>query len=159
MAEKSPGKEFLEAAIEIERNGRKFYESAAQRSKNGEVRKVLMQLAGREREHEHTFRDMLTRAGGYGSENPCENYDYIKNVADTSIFAGERAQALLTKGAMTDIDAVEAGISFEKDSVLFYSEVRGMVPRQDQEIMDMIINEEKKHLSELSYMANKMRSG
>ena len=43
--------------------------------------------------------------------------------------------------------------------ILFYSEVRGMVPRQDQDIIDMITNEEKKHLSELMYLANKIRRG
>ncbi len=158
MAEKSAGKEFLELAIEIERNGYNFYELAAQ-DKSKEVRDILMQLAGREREHEHTFRDMLTRVGGYVAENPCENYQYIKDLADSSIFTGKQAQALLTQKTMTDITAVEAGISFEKDSILLYSEVRGMVPRQDQDIIDMITNEEKKHLSELMYLANKVRSG
>jgi hypothetical protein len=34
-----------------------------------------------------------------------------------------------------------------------------MVPKQDQDIIDSITNEEKKHLSELLYMANKIRSG
>ena len=158
MAEKSPGKEFLEVAIEIERNGYKFYELAAQ-DKGKEVQDILMQLAGREREHEHTFRDMLTRAGGYVAEKPCENYQYIKSLADSSIFTGEQGLALLSRKTMTDIEAVEAGISFEKDSILLYSEVKGMVPRQDQDIIDMITNEEKKHLSELMYLANKIRSG
>ena len=59
---------------------------------------------------------------------------------------------------MTDVEALEIGIGFEKDSILFYSEIRGMVPRQDQEIVDVITNEEKKHLSELSYMAHKLKS-
>lgn len=157
MSEKSPGKEFLEVAIEIERNGYKLYELASE-NKDKEVRDILLQLAGREREHEHTFRDMLTRVDGYVPEDPCENYEYIKSVADSSIFTGERVQALMTKRAMTDIEAVEAGIGFEKDSILLYSEVRGMVPRQDQDIIDMIVNEEKKHLSELNHMANKIRS-
>ncbi len=158
MTEESAGKEFLELAIEIERNGYNFYESAAQ-GKSKEMQDILIQLAGREREHEHTFRDMLTRVGGYVPENPYENYQYIKSLADSSIFAGKQAQALLTRKTMTDIGAVEAGISFEKDSILLYSEVRGMVPRQDQNIIDMITNEEKKHLSELMYLANKVRSG
>ena len=51
------------------------------------------------------------------------------------------------------------GIGFEKDSILFYSEVRGMVPSQDQQIVDMIVSEEKKHLSELTYVAGKLKSG
>lgn len=159
MAEKSVGKEFLELAIELERNGGNFYESVARKNMDKEVQNIFTRLAAREKEHEHTFRDMLTRLGGYIPENPCENYQYIKSVADSNIFTGERAQTLLTRTTVTDIQAIEAGISFEKDSILFYSEVRGMVPRQDQEIIDMIINEEKKHLSELTYTANRLRSG
>ncbi|MBI4267904.1 MAG: ferritin family protein [Chloroflexi bacterium] len=159
VKQESVGKEFLEIAIEIERNGQKFYESAANQKKEKEVQDIFRGLAGREREHEHTFRDMLTRAGGYVAEKPCDNYAYIKGVADSSIFTQEHVRALLEKRAMTDIEAVEAGIGFEKDSILFYSEIRGMVPREDQDIIDMITNEEKKHLSELSYLANKIRSG
>jgi hypothetical protein len=34
-----------------------------------------------------------------------------------------------------------------------------MVPRKDQDIIDAIVNEEKKHLSELMYIANKIKSG
>jgi hypothetical protein len=34
-----------------------------------------------------------------------------------------------------------------------------MVPRQDQEVIDMITSEEKKHLSEFTYMANRLRGG
>jgi rubrerythrin len=59
---------------------------------------------------------------------------------------------------MTDIEAIEYGINLEKDSILFYSEIRGMVPLQDQELIDIITNEEKKHLSEFIYMANNLRS-
>ena len=119
MAEKSVGSEFLEPAIEIERNGYDFYE------------------------HEYTFRDMLMRLGGYVPENPRENYQYIKNLAGSGIFSAKQAQALLTRKTMTDIEAVKAGIGFEKDSILPYSEVRGTVPRQDQDIIDMITNEGK----------------
>lgn len=156
MKEKSPGKEYLELAIEIERNGFSFYKAAA-KDKTREVHDILMELAGREREHEHTFRDMLVRVGGYVPEHPCD-FQYIKSLADSSIFTGQRAKDLLSKKTITDIEAVEVGIDFEKDSILLYSETRNMLPRQEQDIIDMITSEEKKHLSELMYMANKIRS-
>jgi len=160
MNEKSIGKQFLEVAIEIERNGYNFYEAVGSRNRDKEIRDVFTQLATREKEHEHTFRDMLARLGGYGpSLNPCEDYQYVRSLADSSVFTGERAQTLLTKKRMTNVEAIEAGIGFEKDSIMLYSEVLGMIPRQDQEIINMIINEEKKHLSELMYIANKIRSG
>jgi hypothetical protein len=41
------------------------------------------------------------------------------------VFADESIQALLRKNVMTDMDTVEAGIGFEKDRVLLYSEVWG----------------------------------
>jgi rubrerythrin len=102
---------------------------------------------------------MLNRLGGYrpAQSYSGEHYQYIKDIADSAIFSGERVRSTLAKGVLTDIEAVEIGIGFEKDSVLFYSEIRGMVPKPDQELIDMIVSEEKKHLSELGYVANKLR--
>jgi len=157
----SIGKEFLEMAIEIEKNGHSFYESIARQDRTEEVRDVFARLAAREKEHENTYREMLNRLGGYQphQEYAGEHYQYVRDLADSSIFTGKRAQGILLKKAVTDIEALETGVGFEKDSILFYSEIRGMVPRQEQDIIDAIINEEKKHLSELTYMANKIRSG
>lgn len=159
MSEMSIGKEFLELAIEIEKNGRFFYEVAARVNGNREIRDIFTRLAEREKDHENTFHDMLSRLGGYQpyQKQTGEHYRYIRDLAESSIFAGERAQALLTRKPMTDLEALETGIGFEKDSILFYSEMRGMMPRPDQEIIDMITSEERKHLSELLYMANRLR--
>ena len=159
MAEKSPGKEFLEVAIEIERNGFNFYESVARRGLNKEIKDIFTQLAGKEKEHEHTFRDMLTHIGGYVAEHPCANYQYVRSVADSNVFTQEQARTLMAKDITTDIEAAEIGINFEKESILLYSEIRGMVPQADQNIIDMITNEEKKHLSELMYLVNRLKSG
>jgi rubrerythrin len=160
MSEISIGKEFLELAIEIEKNGRFFYEVVARLNRNREIEDVFAKLAAREKEHENTFRDMLSRLGDYRphQKHTGEHYQYIRDLTESSIFASERVQALLTKKPMTDVEALEIGIGFEKDSILLYSEMRGMVPRQDQEIVDVITNWEKKHLSELTYIANKLKS-
>ncbi|MDH4268732.1 MAG: ferritin family protein [Dehalococcoidia bacterium] len=161
MSEISIGKEFLELAIEIEKNGRFFYEVAARLNRNKEIGDVFAKLAAREREHENNFHDMLSRLGGYRpyQKQTGEHYQYIRDLAETSIFAGERAQTVLRRKSITDVEALEIGIAFEKDSILFYSEMRGMMPRQDQEIVDVITSEEKKHLSELVYMAGRLRGG
>jgi rubrerythrin len=160
MSEISIGKEVLEMAIEIEKNGRSFYEFMARVGKEMEVRDMFTQLAAREQEHENTFRDVLKRLGGYRPSQAYagEHYQYIRDLADSGVISGERVQAALVKRPVTDVEAIELGIGFEKDSILFYAEMRGMVPRQDQEIIDIITSEEKKHLSELTYIANKLRS-
>jgi rubrerythrin len=161
MSEISIGKEFLEVAIEIEKNGRSFYEFLARQDRSKEVRDVFARLAVREKEHENTYRDIMNRLGGYNPRQQYagEHYQYISQLANLSILSAEQARRILTKKTMTDIEAMEFGINLEKDSILFYSEIRGMVPRQDQEFMDVITSEEKKHLSELLYMANRLRGG
>jgi rubrerythrin len=159
MSQISIGKEFLEVAIEIEKNGRSFYEVIARQDRSKEVRDVFARLAVREKEHENTYREIMNRLGGY---NPRQQYagehdQYISQLANSSIFTAEQARRILTKKTMTDIEAIEFGINLEKDSILFYSEIRGMVPLQDQELIDIITGEEKKHLSEFIYMANNLR--
>jgi rubrerythrin len=159
MSQISIGKEFLEVAIEIEKNGRNFYEAIArQEDRPKEVRDVFAQLAAREKEHENTYREIMNRLGGY---NPRQQYagehdQYISRLANFSIFSAEQARRILSKKKMTDIEAIEVGINLEKDSILFYSEIRGMVPPQDQNLIDIITNEEKKHLSEFIYMVNRL---
>ncbi|MBI4186616.1 MAG: ferritin family protein [Chloroflexi bacterium] len=161
MPKRTIGEQFLELAIEIEKNGRAFYETVAQRSGDKKVQDVFTQLAAREKEHENTFRTMLNHLGDYqpAPEYTSEHHKYIKDIADSSVFTGERAQDTLARKTMTDIEAAQIGIGFEKDSILFYSEVRGMLPRQQHELIDMIVNEEKGHLSELTYIANKLKGG
>jgi rubrerythrin len=49
-----------------------------------------------------------------------------------------------------DIKAVEIGISAEKDSILFYYEMRDNVPQRVTPLINRIIAEEKSHLRQLS---------
>ena len=160
MSQTSIGKEFLEVAIEIEKNGRSFYEAIARQDRAKGVRDIFARLAVREKEHENTYREIMNHLGGY---NPRQQYagehdQYISQLGNSSIFTAEQARRILTKKTITDIEAIELGINLEKDSILFYSEIRGMVPVQDQDLIDIITNEEKKHLSEFIYMANNLRS-
>ncbi|MDD4858590.1 MAG: ferritin family protein [Dehalococcoidales bacterium] len=160
MMEESLGKEFLEVAIEVERNGRAFYERVAGKTKSKEGRNVLLLLAGREKEHESNFQHILGHLGGYAaSEYTRQRGDFIRDLAGSVIFISEKAMGLLNNKTLTDIEAVEAGIGMEKDSILFYSEIIGLLPKADRDIVDIIIGEEKKHLSELVNLADKLRSG
>ncbi len=50
----------------------------------------------------------------------------------------------------SDAAALELGISMEKDSILFYYEMRERVARPSRVTVDRIINEEKMHLNQFS---------
>ena len=150
VAQASLGKEVLEVAIEIERNGKSLYDRLAKQAKTEAVQNIYVYLATQEKDHENTFRAILNRLGGYQPPQPsAEHYQYIKDLADAEIFVGERVQALLAKQTVNETEALDIAIGFEKDSILLYSEIRGFLPKADQDIVETVIFEEKRHLREL----------
>ena len=58
--------------------------------------------------------------------------------------------------ADSDIKALELGISAEKDSILFYYEMRDIMPQRAHPTINKIIAEEKSHLIELSRLKKKL---
>ena len=58
--------------------------------------------------------------------------------------------------ADSDIGAIELAISAEKDSILFYYEMKGAIPQRAQPTVNKIITEEKLHLRQLSELKKKL---
>ena len=49
----------------------------------------------------------------------------------------------------TEKEAIELGIGFEKDSILFYQEMKKFVLTSEQNIIEKLLEEEKEHLRKL----------
>lgn len=155
------GGQFLVMAVEMEKVGAAFYDALAQRVKAKDVKAAFSQLAGWEKKHEDVFRDLMVRIGDHALPKSLskDTYEYIRRLADSTMFTCDLAKRLTANKPRTDIEATEVGINIEEDSILLYSEIRGMLPHADQDIIDAIISEEKKHLSEITYITNQLRSG
>ena len=57
------GSEVIELGIQIEKNGRDFYNSIAANSKTESSRKAFLKLAGEEEKHITVFQGMLRKTG------------------------------------------------------------------------------------------------
>ena len=62
----------------------------------------------------------------------------------------------MTTRVESDIEAMELAISAEKDSILFYYEMKEIMPWQAYPTVNKIISEEKSHLRELSELKKKL---
>jgi len=146
------GKELVDIAINIEVNGAAFYESLAASVADAAARTMYHALAGKEREHMERFRSLLSRASEYSpSETYTEEYDaYLRALVDSLVFGDDQAARDMGRGVSSDLEAVQIGIGAEKESILFYLELRGLVRRADAELVNSIIEEERSHLRELS---------
>lgn len=142
--------EIFEMALQLERNGARFYREAARSLDDPDTKKLLQSLADMEDNHETTFARMRTQFAE--NEETLAIYDpygeaslYLKAFADTRVFFNKKID---TSSAETIFkDAIIA----EKDSIAFYLGMKEAVPRDfGREQLDVIIREEMAHVRLLS---------
>jgi rubrerythrin len=146
------GSEILQVAIEIEKNGETFYSTMAESLRDERVKELFRFLAGEERKHTEDFERMLEPVGRY---QPSESYPgeyeaYVKALADTRIFTREMDPKELAEKVKTEAEAIDMALGAEKESILFYVEMKRFVPESEHGVVDGIIEQERKHLMKLS---------
>lgn len=150
--------EIYEIGIEIEKNGRRFYQSAAEKAEEEELRKFFIGLADWELHHVELFEQL--KADVSQPENrfdPDEDaHKYMKATAESHVFLmGANVDKMIEECHNAE-DALALALRFEKDSVVLYSSMKGLV-REDlgRESIDKLINEEIIHVS---YIAAKLET-
>jgi len=151
------GKEIIDIAVGIEANGAAFYDQAAGGAKEATTAAMFVKLAEREREHAKTFESMLDPTGDYVHFVPSDEYDaYLKTLLESAVFRNERSARETARNAAGESEALEIGIRAEKDSILFYSAIQGLIHREDADTVRSIIKEEQSHLAQLSEVKAKL---
>jgi rubrerythrin len=80
---------------------------------------------------------------------------YLHNYVDNAIiFKKEALDRELAKVKDTD-SALDFAIQREMDSILYYHEIKGIVPAHEHATVDKIIEEERRHVAMLSAMKQK----
>ncbi len=158
MSNSFSGSELINIAIDIERRGIAFYDVMARSTENATARDVFQYLADMEREHIQIFQDMLSEADRYQlPEAYDEKYTaYFQALVDNAVFTDDMVASEMTAQADSDIKAVELAIGTEKDSILFYYEMKDIMPQRAQQLVNKIIAEEKSHMRQLSELKKKL---
>ena len=143
-------KDVFEIAKQIERNGVKFYQSAAAGVTGEAEKKMLLELANMEATHEKTFSDMENELTEQETADTTFDPDnetalYVKALADTKVFFDKQIDTASMK------EILKAAITAEKDSIVFYLGMRDLVPgKLGGKRIDDIIKEEMSHIRILS---------
>jgi len=152
------GSELINIAIGIETRGIALYDIMAKSTKSALARDVFQYLADMERQHVQIFQEMLGKADKY--QFP-ETYDgeytgYLQALVDSAVFTDDMFTSEMATQADNDIKALELTIGAEKDSILFYYEMKDIMPQRAQKTVNKIIAEEKSHLRQLSELKKKL---
>ena len=146
------GSEIVELGIQIEKNGLDFYDTLFKQSKNESAAKIFRYLAGEEEKHIKVFQGILDKTEKYEPQGlDSEDYfAYMSALAGEYIFTQKDKGKEIAKKIRSDKEAVDMGIRFEKDSIIFYEGIKRIVPEYDFKMVEGLIVQEQKHLRQLS---------
>jgi rubrerythrin len=152
------GSELINIAIGIEGRGIVFYDVMAKSTQNEAAREVFNYLADMERNHIETFKDMLEGADKFQipADESGQYTAYLRALVDSAVFSDDMVTSEMAAQAESDTAALELAIRAEKDSILFYYELKEVMPQRAQTTVNKIIAEEKSHLRQLSELKKKL---
>jgi rubrerythrin len=144
--------EIFQIGAQIESNGKKFYETIAKNTSNPSVQKIFLDLAQWESKHIELFKkwkDELPDSAKRGDLfDPNQELQlYLKATADSHVFLKNKDIPQLASTCKTPIEALELAVTFEKDSVVFYTTMKKPVPEHlGKSKIDSLIDEEISHI-------------
>lgn len=149
--------EVFKVAVRIEENGEKFYRKMSEKFQDPEVKQLFTLLANDEIAHKKFYQEVLLKIGDY---KPYESYSgeymaYLRSYADRVIFNQEAFEKQLKE--INDVEsAIDFAIGAELKSIQYYHEIKELVPKENHQKVDRIIEEERKHFIKLSEIEKRL---
>lgn len=154
MAQSFAASEIVELGVQIEINGKDFYDVLCKQTTNKKAKEIFAYLRDQEKEHISAFRKILDSVHKYQPEEayPAEYFSYMNSLAGTHIFTQEGKGKEMAEGlkGKDEKEAVLMGIGFEKESITFYEGMKKIVPPEERSMIDRLIKEENDHLKQLT---------
>ncbi len=156
MANVFSAAEIIDMGIVKERKRRDFYGYAADKFKEKDMKDLFSHLRDWEDEHVKRFTDIRKSNETYEVQ---ESYQgefaaYMKFVVDDILYNQVSAR-WFAKNVKEALAAIQYGIGFEKDAILFFLELLKYMMGPNKEKVEELIGEEKKHLIYLSELKAK----
>ncbi|MBI5632109.1 MAG: ferritin family protein [Nitrospirae bacterium] len=141
--------EGVEQAVQTEKLGYQFYTSMAGKFKESkELAELFTFLADKEVLHEKRFSELKETVKDTTIENGEEVAQYMRAIVESEFFLGKNKSLPALDHVDTVAGAVKFAIGFEKETLLYFYEIRNHVA--DKKTIDAIIDEERSHIIWLS---------
>jgi rubrerythrin len=143
-------KDICDIAIQIEKNGERVYRDAQANVNDIKLKELLGWIAEEEKRHAQWFQN-LAKTVNIEVEHP-QIEELGKNLIKDSI-GGQTFSLTSIKLIQTATlhQIIDQSIEFEKDTIIFYKMIKEFI--EDREILEqleIILQEERKHISHLS---------
>jgi rubrerythrin len=147
--------ELFDFAIQIEENGKNFYQQAMQNTSNENLVLLFQYLADEETGHLLRFSELRQQAQEYVQEgsDTLDSFQFLRAFIKNVIFSPDLAQQ--RDALQTEKDVLRFALQRESESILYYEEIKRLFSDQVNPVLDQIIQEEIQHYLKLSEMVEK----
>ena len=146
-------------AVKDEETGIAYYKALSEATNDDDLKDICMALALQEEIHAGHFRKMLDEIG---MEKPKkEDYDgqyekYLNYLLTSRAFPTPEEAAKRAGELANDKAGIKIAMEMEKDALIFYDEIRKLIPDTHINYVEAIIDEERKHLQDLDAILKAM---
>jgi rubrerythrin len=144
--------DIVELAMQVEKSGETFYRAVADKVKSAESRELFEYLADQEVIHYQVF-SKLSRSvqeNPFMTDEEWDLYmDYLNGTVQSAFFEGADKALALAETVTDERQAINMAIGFEKETLLFFYDLRDRIPDKDRPFVEKIVAEEKRHVRRL----------
>ncbi len=154
------GFEVIRAAMEIEKNGHRFYTEMAQQAQSELVREVFTWLAQDEVQHLRTLESLVSKyeAGSFWEDEE-EFLPYLRRFADREIFPSGEQLVKALEGETPDMKALDLAIEAEERFAEYFRLAASKARTSEgQEAFAWLASEEESHAGALKDRRVRLRT-
>ncbi len=151
--------EAVDLGIEKERKRKEFYDLVSKQFEdNSDMKGLFIKLRDWEGEHIQRFTEIRDSVD---STESAESYsgelqEYMKVFIEGKLY-NQVSPEMFKEKKVTAVDAINIGLGFEKDAILFFSELTPYLGSENKEVINNLIDEEKKHILYLTQLKSKIQ--
>ncbi|MDY7041812.1 MAG: ferritin family protein [Chloroflexota bacterium] len=145
----------VELAMQLEKSGEAFYRAVAQKTESPQIRSLFEDLADQEVKHYAVFAELShkVRAKPLMTDDEWDQYmAYLNATVQSAFFEGPDKALAAAEVVMDEKEAVRMAVGFEKETLLFFYDLRDAVPAADRPFIEKVVAEEKSHIRRLAGM-------
>ncbi len=155
------GFEVIRAAMEVEKNGHRFYSTMAEKARSETAREIFSWLAQDEVDHLRTLQDLAPKyQEGSFWEDETEFLPYLRRFSDREIFPSTERLEQVLRSEDSDLRALDLAIEAEERFAEFFQKAADQARSPEgREAFGWLAGEEVRHAQVLKERREALRKG
>lgn len=133
----------LDLAVRLEKQGQTFYERARDAATDPGMKETFAILAAEEKKHCAIYTDLYKLHAGKVSEGKELLGEYGRYI---QLLISEITESLAFEDVFTQEELVARALKFEKNTLLYFAEVKPLFRGKAGALIDAVCREEKRHI-------------